>query len=173
MDSLFHFKIPKIPEPAQNLPHPEHDIWNLPKFNYVDVRKLEIVGGGSFGDVYKGLYDGSPVAVKKLKGVGENAAKRMVKEARIIKRCQENPQIVSLLGVCCHPLASMLPYEVFTFKPFGGKSLVEVNSLDIFLEFVNIFRMNEMEHFIPTRAEQIKWNKAHHKLGKYLTFSFS
>ena len=98
MNNLFNFKIPKIPDPAQNL---QHDILNLPKFHYGDVRRLEIVGGGTFGDVFKGVYNGSPVVVKKLKGVDEKTAKRMVKEARIIKKCQESPRIVSLLGVSC------------------------------------------------------------------------
>ena len=56
--------------------------------------------------VNKGVSQGIPVVVKIIKHGSENAFKRIIKEAKIIKRCKHE-NIIELLGICTNEPAIM------------------------------------------------------------------
>ena len=70
---------------------------NLREFKDADVADQVLIGGGTFGDVFKGVVDGGrKVVIKKLKG--RNNGKLFVKEANLIKSCEGCDQIIELMG---------------------------------------------------------------------------
>ncbi|XP_067932204.1 tyrosine-protein kinase CSK-like isoform X2 [Watersipora subatra] len=62
-----------------------------------DLQKEEIIGQGEFGDVYKGVYRGTPVAIKSLKEM-TRAAQTFLREAQLMTELQ-HPNLVLLMGV--------------------------------------------------------------------------
>ena len=66
-----------------------------------DVMLGDRIGGGQFGDVYRGLFQGIlQVAIKRCKpGPGLNLKKKLIEEATITKQC-EHDNVINLIGVC-------------------------------------------------------------------------
>jgi len=111
---------------------------NLPLFKCNQLKQKEIIGRGSFAEVFLTSYVGSqsssstPVVVKKLfSALDEIEKKRFFKEASILHKLNHK-NIVKLLGVCEQPCALMLEYAFFSFSPFGQEDL-QVSSLQEFL----------------------------------------
>ena len=87
-----------------------------------------LTGSGSFAIVECGVYDSTPLVLKKLHdGTLCDIKKIFAKEAEILaKVAHEN--IVSKLSVCNKPVLIMMELCEFSFIPFGGTEVV--NSLD-------------------------------------------
>ena len=84
----------------------------------------EWLGQGSFGDVYTVDYQApgkviETVVVKKvLPALDQEEKKLSYKEVALLNGLN-HPNIVKMKGVCQNPLAIMLEYCYFDFKPFG------------------------------------------------------
>ena len=81
------------------LSHDTKDQWEIPRDSIKLTKKL---GAGQFGDVWKGLWNGTtPVAVKTLKvsQAGPEARADFLKEASIMKMLR-HPKILQLYAVC-------------------------------------------------------------------------
>ena len=62
----------------------------------------ELIGEGSYAEVYRGKWEGREVAIKKLKlkKLPAHLAKDFDKETKIMARCNGCAQIVKILGAC-------------------------------------------------------------------------
>ena len=70
----------------------------------IQINESEKLGGGSYGDVYKGQWIGSPigpVAIKRFKiDIPEGEiSKEIENEARIMRQLSTTPYVVSLHGI--------------------------------------------------------------------------
>ncbi|KAL8136515.1 hypothetical protein V2J09_002516 [Rumex salicifolius] len=70
--------------------------------------KSKIIGEGSYGKVYKGSLDHTPVAIKVLQQDASNKKEEFLKEIGILSKMR-HPNIVLLLGAC--PENGCLVYE--------------------------------------------------------------
>ncbi len=69
--------------------------------NELQYKDLDIIGQGSFGQVYKGSYKGNTVAVKKLfSQVGDEGAKRTFTKEADTMSTLDHPNIVKIIGIC-------------------------------------------------------------------------
>ena len=84
----------------------------------------EWLGQGSFGDVYTVDYQApgkviETVVVKKVLPALDQEEKRLSYKEVALLNGLIHPNIVKMKGVCQNPLAIMLEYCYFDFKPFG------------------------------------------------------
>ena len=103
------------------------------KFRDTNTEKRKL-GEGSFGDIFSGQFNDRTVVVKRMKRQQNQREKDMfVKEVCILKdlKCKN---IVQVEGFCSSPLAVMLEYVYFDFKPLGIQG-DRVTSLIEFLDF--------------------------------------
>ncbi|XP_044272362.1 mitogen-activated protein kinase kinase kinase 7-like [Tribolium madens] len=71
--------------------------YTVEEINYNEIQKLEAVGEGSFGVVYKGIWRDAYVAVKNI--VSENDKDAFIVEVRQLSRVKHE-NIVKLYGAC-------------------------------------------------------------------------
>eukprot|EP01125_Pyxidicula_operculata_P015812 TRINITY_DN538_c2_g1_i1.p1 TRINITY_DN538_c2_g1~~TRINITY_DN538_c2_g1_i1.p1 ORF type:complete len:1291 (+),score=295.23 TRINITY_DN538_c2_g1_i1:137-3874(+) len=88
----------------QKLPNLASDEEGLP----AGMIKSQIVGKGSFGVVYKGIWKESTVAIKQIDSTLINKKKKkktisLLKEAEIMEKLSQNEYIVELKGVLLNP----------------------------------------------------------------------
>lgn len=71
------------------------------KIPWSSLEPGEQIGSGGFGDVYRGTWHGTPVAIKQLhlKVLSNNLIEDFQAEAQIMSRCRF-PQILQLFGIC-------------------------------------------------------------------------
>eukprot|EP01018_Ginkgo_biloba_P001917 Gb_17681 [translate_table: standard] len=105
------FSLPQIPSFA-HLPHP---------FSYQELEDAtnnfstaNLVGGGGFGDVYKGNFNGKLIAVKRLKPNSDQGEPEFKAEVEIMSRIHHR-HLVSLVGYCMAEAAQRL--LVYEFLP--------------------------------------------------------
>jgi len=69
-----------------------------------EVKILEKIGRGSFGDIYRAEWRGTEVAVKKIpfNSINEDLVQEMLNEARIMESIR-HPNVLSLMGCCPRP----------------------------------------------------------------------
>ena len=85
------------------------------------------MGSGSFAIVERGIYESTPIVLKKLHdGTSSDIKKVSTKETKILTVAHEN--IVSMMPVCNKSVAIMMELCKFSFIPFGGTEVV--NFLD-------------------------------------------
>ena len=86
------------------------------------------IGSGLFAIVERGVYNSTPIVLKKLHDDTSSDIKKIfAKEAEILaKFALEN--IVSMLSVCDKPVSILMKLYEFNFIPFFGTEVV--NSLD-------------------------------------------
>lgn len=78
------------------------------EIDYNEIQTEEIVGKGSFGVVWKGLWKGKPVAVKHINSDDERKA--FTTEVRQLSRI-DHPNIVKLYGACTKdPVCLIMEY---------------------------------------------------------------
>ena len=103
----------------------------LPLFKFEKLESKEFIGHGSFGTVYKGIYNNQTVVVKQLQGESQEEEDCFVKEARLMNSINHE-NIVKFKAFSTTPLAIMMEYLYFDF------SLFEVSkSLSNLVEFLN------------------------------------
>ncbi|KAL3880644.1 hypothetical protein ACJMK2_032868 [Sinanodonta woodiana] len=77
------------------------------QFSDVQYSEQDLVGSGTFADVYQGLYQGSEVAIKRLKvPLPDHDRNYFAAEVSLLRELR-HPRVVLLLGVCTtdrHPL---------------------------------------------------------------------
>lgn len=69
-----------------------------------DIEMLELTGRGGFGEVYRGLWAGTEVAVKLLhnQDISQKLLNEMKSEVQVLQRLH-HPNIVMLMGMCTKP----------------------------------------------------------------------
>lgn len=78
-------------------PTPDRDYF--PRVNVKDIMFGEVIGAGSFGQVWKGNYYGIAVAIKKCKVDAESEREELMKEIHHLEKLR-HPRLVSYLGSC-------------------------------------------------------------------------
>ena len=148
-----HFRVPFA---VPNLPPAKAPVDpSLPRFDERHLKKGEEIGRGSFGVVYKALYRGEQVVVKEMRDddMDGNAAKRFLKEAKIMKDLNSE-NIVRFRYVGYSPVSMMLEYACFDFGPLGAPGK-RVSNLGSFLTFVNSFQMKNLEELTLKVARDV------------------
>ena len=163
---MFHFK-----KPAQRIRLTDEEKALLGTFHLREVLNQESVDSGGFANVKKGVYNGKAVIVKIIKHGSENAFKRIIKEVKIIKRC-EHENIIELLGICTNELAIMLPFMEFSFTTHEPSDTHVSYSLRDFFKHcgpaVSAFD-GPFSHLPMVVAKQLVSGIRHmHSLGKFL-----
>jgi len=93
-----------------------------------DVEIKQKLGGGNFGEVYKGIYQGGDVALKKLRAEDEGS---FVNEALLLGKLQ-HPNVVQYIGIYVSQTGEK--YIVMEYLPLGSLNNVlvkEKNNLQI------------------------------------------
>ena len=134
---------------------------SLPEFAYDNFVASEELGGGTFGIVSCGTYNGETVVVKKLNAIRSytNAGKKVLKEAGIAYSLK-NKHINNFRGVCMNPLALMFDYECFTFLPWNFDE--QVHNLEMLIEFsdyhaVENILLELMPHILQSASSAIAY----------------
>ena len=80
--------------------------------NYIIYQENDalLLGKGRYGKVYRGKCKGKSVAIKKYLSCSEDAFTELRSEAKLLQQCH-HPCIVSLVGVCVHPLMALVLEE--------------------------------------------------------------
>ena len=107
----------------------------LTKIEWSDVTEKCKLGEGSFGEVYSARVQNKVVVVKKLRRQKKQKERDLfAKEVRILSglRCRH---IVGVEGYCSNPVAVILEYVYFDFKPLGFDG-DRITSLNEYLDFL-------------------------------------
>lgn len=81
----------------------------MTEISYSEVDCAEKIGGGGFGDVYKGNFRGTEVAIKKVLSdkLSKDAVDELIKEAEIMTNLR-HPNVVLFMGFCRPPDCCLL-----------------------------------------------------------------
>lgn len=81
----------------------------LTEIQYSEVDCQEKIGAGGFGDVYKGIFRGTEVAIKKVLAdkLSKDAVEELTKEAEIMSGLR-HPNVVLFMGFCRPPDCCLL-----------------------------------------------------------------
>jgi len=94
-----------------------------------DLEIIELVGKGSFGDVFRGIWRETTVAIKRIQNMTPKAEKDFAQEASVMKNLRPHPHVVLFMGICVHQNQTMIVTE---YMPGGNlRSLIES---DAFIE---------------------------------------
>ncbi|CAL8138246.1 unnamed protein product [Orchesella dallaii] len=108
--------------------------WEL---NNDDVKLIEKIGRGNFGDVYKASLNGSLVAVKTCKvNLPDEQKKKFLQEGRILKQ-YSHPNIVSFVGICVQKQPIMIVMELVP----GGSLLTHLKNKGVQLTVRQLTKM--------------------------------
>lgn len=88
------------------------------KLSMKDINLLHVVGGGAFGQVWKGMWKGTPVAVKVLSAlnqyqVPESVTNAFNDEVQMLARLR-HPNICLFIGACMDPPTRAIVTEFVT-----------------------------------------------------------
>ena len=124
------FTIPKL------VARPKNFSANIPTFEWSEFIRNEVLGVGSFGDVYCGRYEKqNDLVTVKLLRENREIKRLFLKEARLLHRIKDHKNIASFLAFCAEPYAIMMEHVVFDFSIFGVDK--KVHSLSDLLRFVD------------------------------------
>ncbi len=84
--------------------HTEFSSNPVPRISWQSIQLGDLIGNGSFGDVYRGLHGGRDVAVKvlQIKTLPAHLAQDFDNETRIMWQCKFD-NILDLYGICTEP----------------------------------------------------------------------
>ncbi|XP_006811645.2 uncharacterized protein LOC102810182, partial [Saccoglossus kowalevskii] len=116
-------------EPNKSCEIPENDIL---------INEADLIGEGSFSQVFRGYYHGSEVAIKRLKTPLSIQDKNYFAEEVNLLRELRHPRVVLLLGVCT---LSKLPLMVLEFMSKGSLYSLLHNSTIPPLDHVSYFQV--------------------------------
>ena len=76
----------------------------IPRIAWKDIVQHELLGNGSYGDVYKATWQGTEAAIKmlQLKTLSTKITREFEKECDIMMQCL-HPSIIRLYGICTEP----------------------------------------------------------------------
>lgn len=107
-----------------------HSVKGVPTFNVSQLKVIERIGHGSFGDVYTTEFNDTrklttqTVVIKKaIQALDHNERKLFLKEIALLHDLKHD-NVVNLKGVCYKPCALMLEYLCFSFDPFRDNARV-------------------------------------------------
>lgn len=78
----------------------------------IDIELKEAIGSGSFGKVYRGLYRGKPVAVKRYRALAfgcKTEVDMFCREVSILCRLK-HPNVIVFIGACLDDPSVSWPY---------------------------------------------------------------
>ena len=93
-----------------------HDAHDLPQFEVKDFSNKELIGSGSFGKIYKGLFENQEVVIKVLSYA---TVEDVIKEARFLGKLN-HINIVNFYRVSLVQKSIMMEYVFFDMTFFGG-----------------------------------------------------
>ena len=85
-----HFKVLSLKETL-------NEDSGLPKFSFEETVLEELIGNGSFGEVFKATYRGDTVVIKKLLA-GSGSYKGLLKEAKLLHAVKGHQDIVDFFA---------------------------------------------------------------------------
>lgn len=107
------------------------------------IDKDSVVGYGGFGVVYVGYYKDKKVAVKELRAMQPSEEKlckqAFQREADILQRCQEHPNIIRFFGCAAEgilvmELACCSLYDLLYSPPFNSRKFLLAKKIELFIE---------------------------------------
>lgn len=132
------FKLPAVPTRKSKFQFDK----NVNLFEWKDIRLLNIIGSGTFGEVTKVNYDGRIMSVKRLLSQSDEDRKSYLKEVNILNALSHE-NVMTLKGVCPEKCAVLMDYMAFDFSCFGADECV--SSLFDFLQYID--RMSIVNEF--------------------------
>ncbi|XP_055492342.1 tyrosine-protein kinase SRK3 [Leucoraja erinacea] len=105
------------------------------EIQYSSLQKGDLIGQGQFGEVWKGIWNGTTeVAIKELKGVDSKLKKEFLEEAEIMKQLHHE-RLIKLLAVCTDSEPFCIVTELMTKGNLHKylKSHSEIRNLEISL----------------------------------------
>jgi hypothetical protein len=119
-------------------------------FNFAFLKASDIIfgdelGSGSFGTVFKGAYNGRPVAIKVSRPGVEEALRDFLREAEVMMRLEPNKNVVSLVGVALDAGSALVLLEYCD----GG-------SLDQMIRAGHQFSPQELPDFVAQIVSGLK-----------------
>lgn len=103
---------------------PDIAFTDLPRISNESISVGELLGAGAFGTVHRGVYKGTPVALKELKFLIGDDNERVEKfnefqQEAWIMSCLNHPHLVKLYGVTVYPLRMVMELvdggDIFNF----------------------------------------------------------
>ena len=110
---------------------------NIPQFDLNKWVVKEIIGQGSFSNVFTAMFkapgskETETVVVKKMINVLDQKERKLFSKEVAILHGLNHTNVVKFKAVCYKPQAMMLEYICFDFKPFGQD--IRVSTLSDFL----------------------------------------
>jgi len=102
--------------------------------NWEDITLIRKIGEGKYGDVYKALYHGFPVACKIIKKeLQESDAESTLEELKLMKRLK-HPNVVMLMGACLNPLNQVVIVTEYLSRGNLKDCLTDIKSLPLRLK---------------------------------------
>eukprot|EP00112_Aurelia_sp_Birch-Aquarium-sp1_P015275 Seg3371.4 transcript_id=Seg3371.4/GoldUCD/mRNA.D3Y31 product="Leucine-rich repeat serine/threonine-protein kinase 2" protein_id=Seg3371.4/GoldUCD/D3Y31 len=141
--------MPELPKFAKEDENSSIEYKGIPCFQWENVTKPTLIGSGSYGKVYHGMYQKQPVVLKVLREASED---ELLKEARFHFRLKY-PNLVEFKRICPTKRTLMLEYIFFDLEMFNGDG--KVSSLDALLKELNGSKCKGFEHIIPSIAKDI------------------
>jgi len=111
-----------------NAPPAVNDEEELPLYC---ISKMEFISEGGFGEVFKGVYDDAPVAVKVMKqSLGGNAEEQFKTEIKAARKV-DSEYVVRVIGFSANPAETIMVMELL---PGGNlRELLEAKSVQLSL----------------------------------------
>jgi len=70
--------------------------------NFRDLENTQEIGGGNFGQVFRGTYFGTEVAIKQLLDVDDKDMHKYIEREMSTLRDMRHPNVVQFMGLCRH-----------------------------------------------------------------------
>jgi Ca2+/Na+ antiporter len=105
-----------------------------------DIKMVQVIGGGAFGQVWKGVWQSTPVAVKVLSAmcqsqVPDSVLQAFTDEVQIIARLR-HPNICLFLGACMDPPNRAIVTELVSrgslWEALRNPTLFQVNYTEVY-----------------------------------------